>query len=47
MPQLLPIVDYVARNQALFHADEGIYGKFLEKLSRIQTLYAPYSSLNC
>lgn len=46
MPELLPAVEYVARNQKVFDADEHIYGDFLEKLSRIQTLYAPYSSLN-
>jgi hypothetical protein len=28
------------------NADENIYGNFLEKLSRIQTLYAPYAALN-
>lgn len=47
MPDLLPAVEYVARNQALFDADEDIYGNFLEKLSRIQTLYAPYTSRDC
>ena len=46
MPQLLPTVEYVARNQTHFNADENIYGNFLEKLSRIQTLYAPYAALN-
>ena len=46
MPELMPTVEYVARNQSLFNADEGIYGNFLEKLSRIQTLYAPYVALN-
>lgn len=46
MPDLLPAIEYVARNQALFSADEAIYGSFLEKLSRIETLYAPYASLN-
>jgi hypothetical protein len=46
MPDLLPTVEYVGRNQTLFDADEEIYGKFLEKLSRIQMLYAPYASLN-
>lgn len=42
MPDLLPAVEYVARSQALFKADESIYGNFLEKLSRIHALYAPY-----
>ena len=46
MPALLPAVEYVARNQGLFDADEDIYGNFLEKLSRIQTLYASYAALN-
>lgn len=45
MPELLPTVEYVARNQSLFDADESIYGNFLEKLSRIQTIYAPYARL--
>ena len=47
MPELLPAVEYVARNQSLFDADESIYGNFLEKLSRVQTVYAPYAALNC
>lgn len=42
MPELLPAVEYVARNQSLFDAQESIYGNFLETLARIQTLYAPY-----
>jgi hypothetical protein len=46
MPELLPAVEYVARNQSLFNADENIYGNFLERLSRIQTLFAPYGHLN-
>ena len=44
MPELLPSVEYVARNQGLFNADESIYGNFLEKLSRIQALYAPFAA---
>jgi hypothetical protein len=47
MPELLRAVEYVARNQSSFDADESIYGNFLEKLSRIQTLYAPYAPLHC
>jgi hypothetical protein len=43
MPDLLPAVEYVVRNQAVFEAESRIYGDFLEKLSRIQSLYAPYS----
>lgn len=46
MPELLPAVEYIARNQSLFDADESIYGNFLEKLSRIQKLYAPYAAVN-
>ena len=46
MPELLPAVEYVARNQEVFGADQAIYGSFLEKLSCIQTLYGPYASLN-
>jgi hypothetical protein len=40
MPDLLSAVEYVARHQAEFDADESIYGNFLEKLERIQSLYA-------
>jgi hypothetical protein len=42
--ELLPAVEHVARNQAVFEAESSIYGDFLEKLSRIQALYAPYST---
>ncbi|SRR6266496_2072395 len=38
MPELLPAVEYVARNQALFDARESIYENFLEKLGRVQAL---------
>ena len=44
MPELLPAVEHLARNQAVFEAESSIYGDFLEKLSRIQALYAPYST---
>ena len=47
MAELLPALEYVARKQSLFDAGESIYGNFLEKLFRIQTLYAPYEDLNC
>jgi len=40
MPELFPTVEYVARNQARYEAEEGVYGNFLEKLARIQTLSA-------
>ena len=43
MPELLPAIEYVAQNQSLFEAEESIYGNFLERLARIQTLYAPHS----
>src|ERR1700756_3261743 len=33
MPDLLPTLEYVGQNQALFEAAESIYGNFLEKLS--------------
>src|SRR5882724_2375449 len=35
MPELLPAVEHVAQNQAAFHADESIYGSFLEMLKQI------------
>jgi len=41
MPELLPTIEHVARNQGLFEAKESIYGNFLEKLERIHALYAP------
>ena len=44
MSDLLPAAEYVARNQKLFDAEESIYGNFLEKLSHIQAVYAPYST---
>lgn len=46
MTELMPAVEYVARNQSVFAADERIYGNFLEKLLRIQALYAPYAALH-
>lgn len=39
MPELLPAIEYVARNQSLFKAEESIYGNFLEFLARIHALY--------
>lgn len=39
MPDLLPAVEYVAHNQAVFYAKENIYGSFLEMLNRIYALY--------
>ena len=39
MPELLPAVEFVARNQAAFDADESIYGSFLDILEQIQALY--------
>ena len=41
MPELLPAIEYLARNQSQFGAEESIYGNFLEKLARIKTLYSP------
>jgi hypothetical protein len=40
MPDLGATVEYVAHHQAEFEAEERIYGSFLEKLMRIQSLYA-------
>jgi len=40
IPELLGALRQVAQNQAGFHADENIYGSFLERLQRIETLYA-------
>jgi hypothetical protein len=39
MPDLLPAVQRVAKNQASFDATESIYGGFPEKLGRIEALY--------
>ena len=38
IPQLLPAIRHVATNQASFEASESIYGRFEEKLKRIETL---------
>jgi len=40
MPELLSAVEYVARNQTAFNAEESIYGSFPEILKEIQGLYA-------
>jgi|SRR5579859_3283321 len=40
MPDLLPTIEHVARNQAAFGDEEEIYGNFLEKGRRIRSLYA-------
>lgn len=40
MPELLPAIRHVGKNQTSFDADENIYGKFLEKLARIEAMYA-------
>jgi hypothetical protein len=39
MPELLPTIEYVAKNQTKFEAEKSIYGSFLEQFKRIQTLY--------
>jgi len=44
MPELLSAIEYVAQHQGEFEARESIYGNFLEKLTRIQTLYAALSN---
>ena len=38
MPQLLTTIEYVANNQALFAADQDIYGDFAEILQSIRHL---------
>jgi hypothetical protein len=40
MPELLPTLRYVGGNQALFDAEEEIYGSFREVLARIESLSA-------
>jgi hypothetical protein len=40
MPDMLSTVEYVARNQAAFNAEESVYGSFPEILELIQVLYA-------
>jgi hypothetical protein len=39
MPELLPTIEHVARNQSLFEAAPNVYGNFIEKLGRIRALY--------
>lgn len=40
MPELLPAIRHVGQNQTSFHADEKFYGKFHQKLDRIESLYS-------
>ena len=40
MPELLPAIRHVGQNQTSFDAEEKIYGKFQEKLDRIEALYS-------
>jgi hypothetical protein len=40
MHELLPALRYVAENQALFNADESIYGSFRNTLGRIEAVYS-------
>jgi hypothetical protein len=44
MPELLPAIEHVARNQSLFKAKESIYGNFLDLLTRIHSLSETYGS---
>lgn len=44
MQELLPAVRHVASNQSSFGAREAIYGSFLEKLKRIESLFEPDKS---
>jgi hypothetical protein len=39
MPELVPTLRFVAENQALYGADESIYGSFRETLGQIGALY--------
>lgn len=43
MPELLPAIEFVCANQALYDADEKIYGSFRELEEQIKTLYAKHS----
>ena len=43
MPELLPTIEFVCANQALYDADEKIYGSFRELEEQIKTLYAKHS----
>jgi hypothetical protein len=38
MPELIPTVDHVVRNQFAFHAEKDIYGDFRELSARIHSL---------
>lgn len=40
MPELLPTIEFVGANQALYDADEKIYGSFPKLVQEIKTLYA-------
>lgn len=39
MDTVMPAVEYIAANQALFDADPAVYGSFEEKRERIRALY--------
>ncbi len=43
MPELLLVVEFIAANQALYRADEDIYGSFRQLEEQIKTLYAKHS----
>jgi hypothetical protein len=40
MPELLAAIRHVGQNQTSFDADEDIYGKFQEKVDRIEAMYS-------
>jgi len=44
MPELLPVAEFVAANQAIFEADLDIYGSFPELLNEIKTTFSEYQS---
>lgn len=40
LPELMPVAEYVARNQDIFDADVAIFGDFLQLYEQIKTLSA-------
>ena len=44
MPDLIPAVDYVAKHQRKFGADEDIYGNFYEKTERIKAIFENHNN---
>jgi len=42
LPELLPALRYVSENQAMFDAEERIYGSFPSMLERIDALHVDH-----